>query len=92
MARALFVFGLLFASTALACATCGAGGTPNDPNQSAYKLMTFVMSFTPLIAIGSIGFFVYWRVRRHDEQPPSPPPSPPPAPATVPAQRRNASA
>jgi hypothetical protein len=64
MARALFVFGLMFAGSALACATCGQGGTANDPNQTAYKIMTIVMSLTPLIAIGGVVFWIFWRVRQ----------------------------
>jgi hypothetical protein len=93
MARTLLVFGLLFGTSALACATCGQGGTANDPNQSAYKIMTIVMSLTPLIAIGSVVFWIFWRVRQAERaSQPEPLPSPPPAPATAQVQQQNASA
>jgi hypothetical protein len=93
MARALFAFGVLFGAPALACATCGQGGTANDPNQSAYKLMTIVMSLTPLIAIGAVILWIFWRVRQAERaSQPEPLPSPPPAPATAQVQQQNASA
>jgi hypothetical protein len=43
-------------SAAWACAVCGAA-TPND--QSAYLVMTIVMSLLPLGLLGGIGFWVY---------------------------------
>jgi hypothetical protein len=95
MARALVVFSLLFSASALACATCGQGGTANDPNQTAYKMMTIIMSLTPLIAIGGVILWIFWRVRQAEraEQPqPEPLPSPPAAPATAQVQQQNASA
>jgi fatty acid desaturase len=67
MKRALFAFALLFSTAAFACATCGVGGTANDPNQGAYKLMTIVMSLTPLALIGSVVFWVFWRMRQHEK-------------------------
>jgi hypothetical protein len=89
MARALLVFGLLFAASALACPVCG---TPTDQNQDAYKFMTIIMSLTPLLAIGSVVFWIFWTVRKNERgEPVVAPPSPPPAPVSN-AREQNASA
>jgi hypothetical protein len=75
MARRLgFLATLLSGFASYACAVCGANG---QQGQGAYVTMTWVMSFTPLIAMGSIVFYIFWRVRKHNaaEPPPAVPPT-----------------
>jgi hypothetical protein len=89
MARALFTVSMLLATAALACPVCG---TPTEQNQEAYKFMTIIMSLTPLLAIGSVVFWIFWTVRKNERgEPVVAAPSPPPAPVTD-VREQNASA
>ncbi len=48
---------ILFTDTALGCSVCGFG---EDPARWAFILTTGILTFVPLIAIGSVVFYV-WR-------------------------------
>lgn len=49
---------LLKADPALACAVCGIG---EDESTGAFMISTAMLTFTPLFALGGIGYFVYRR-------------------------------
>ena len=54
----LALLGMLFAGAAFACPVCGLSAT--EQGQSAYAYMSLIMSFLPLVVMGSIiGYFVY---------------------------------
>lgn len=57
---AILVLGLalLKADPALACAVCGIG---EDESTGAFMISTAMLTFTPLFALGGIGYFVYRR-------------------------------
>ncbi|MFT4621767.1 MAG: hypothetical protein ACI8PZ_000419 [Myxococcota bacterium] len=50
---------LLMASAALACPVCGGGG----PNQQAYIDTMVFLSALPLLMLGSVAFFFWWKMR-----------------------------
>jgi hypothetical protein len=93
MTRALFAFALLVGNAAMACPVCGQQTT--DKNQAAYMDMTVFMSLTPLLAMGGVVLWIYWRVKqaeKAEQSPPEPLPSSPAVPATTQVQQQNASA
>jgi hypothetical protein len=63
MLRPLAALALLASHPAWACFVCG---QVSEQGQGAYLWMTAIMSALPLVAMGSIGFWVVRRVLRHD--------------------------
>lgn len=53
---------LMLPSLAGACSVCTAGR--DEENQLAYILMTVFMSLLPLLAVGTLGFILWRRVKK----------------------------
>lgn len=63
--RALTVVAGLVPSVALACPVCGQGV---KEAQTALLIMTWILSLLPLGMLFGLGYFVYRRARKIDEQ------------------------
>lgn len=52
------IAGFLISDPALACAVCGAG---EDESTGAFMISTAMLTFTPLMVLGAIGYYLFRR-------------------------------
>ena len=62
----LFVMGTMLASSAYSCAVCGFGA--DDNAREAFIITTGIMTFVPLIFIGSVVFYIRRRMLKMAEE------------------------